>query len=40
MMVGDLVIGILQKENSLIIGALVMMIISAALLIVINKRKL
>ena len=39
MMVGDFFIGISQKENSLIIGALVMAIISAALLFVINKKK-
>ena len=39
MMVGDLFIGISQKENSLIIGALVMSIISSALIFTINKRK-
>ena len=39
MMVGDLFIGILQNNNSLIIGALVMCIISSALLFLINKRK-
>jgi len=39
MMVGDLFIGISQKENSLIIGALLMGIISSALIFVINKRK-
>lgn len=39
MMVGDFFIGISQKENSLIIGALVMAIISAALIFVINKKK-
>ena len=39
MMVGDLVIGISQKNNSLIIGAIAMCIISAALIFVINKRK-
>ncbi|MEO6695481.1 MAG: hypothetical protein ABIY50_06740 [Ignavibacteria bacterium] len=39
MMVGDLFIGISQKENSLIIGALVMCIISSALIFAINKRK-
>lgn len=38
MMVGDLIIGILQKNNSLIIGALVMGIISSALIFTINKR--
>jgi len=37
MMVGDFFIGILQKENSLIIAALIMCIISSALLFVINK---
>ena len=39
MMVGDLIIGILQKNNSLIISALVMGIISSALIFAINKRK-
>ncbi len=39
MFVGDFFIGISQKENSLIIGALVMCIISSALIFAINKRK-
>ena len=39
MFVGDFFIGILQKENSLIISALVMCIISSALLFAINKRR-
>ena len=39
MMVGDLFIGIIQKENSLIIGAVVMCIISSALIFALNKRK-
>jgi hypothetical protein len=39
MMVGDLFIGISQKNNALIVGALVMCIISSALLFAINKRK-
>lgn len=39
MMVGDLFIGITQKNNSLIIAALVMCIVSAALIFAINKRK-
>jgi len=39
MMVGDFFIGISQKENSLIISALVMCIISSALIFLINKRK-
>ena len=39
MFVGDFLIGISQKENSLIIVALVMCIISSALLFSINKRK-
>ncbi|WP_462248757.1 hypothetical protein [Ferruginibacter sp.] len=39
MMVGDLIIGILQKENSLIVGAIVMCIISSALIFAINKRR-
>jgi hypothetical protein len=39
MFVGDFFIGILQKENSLIISAVVMCIISSVLLFVINKKK-
>jgi len=39
MFVGDFFIGILQKENSLIISALIMCIISSALLFAINKKK-
>jgi len=39
MFVGDLLIGISQKQSSLIIAALVMCIISSALIFVINKRK-
>jgi hypothetical protein len=39
MFVGDLFIGISQKENSLIIGALVMCVISSALIFAINRRK-
>lgn len=39
MMVGDLLIGITQKENALIIGALVMSIISSAMIFALNKRK-
>ena len=39
MIVGDLFIGISQKDNSFIIGALVMCIISSALIFAINKRK-
>ena len=39
MFVGDFFIGISQKDNSLIISALVMCIISSALIFVINKRK-
>ncbi len=38
MFVGDFFIGISQKNNSLIIAALVMCIISSALLFAINKR--
>lgn len=37
MMVGDFLIGISQKENSLIITAFVMCIISSALIYAINK---
>jgi hypothetical protein len=39
MMVGDFFIGISQKNNSLIVGALVMCIISSTLIFAINKRK-
>lgn len=39
MFVGDLFIGISLKENSLIISALVMCIISAAMIFAINKRR-
>jgi len=39
MFVGDFIIGILQKENSLIISAIVMCIISSAMIFVINKRR-
>jgi len=39
MFVGDFFIGISQKNNALIISALVMCIISSALIFAINKRK-
>ena len=39
MFAGDFFIGISQKDNSLIISALVMCIISSALIFAINKRK-
>ncbi|MES2836817.1 MAG: hypothetical protein V4667_04800 [Bacteroidota bacterium] len=39
MFVGDLFIGISQKENSLIVSALVMCTISSAMLYVLNKKK-
>ncbi len=39
MFMGDFFIGISQKENSLIIAALVMCAISSALIFVLNKRK-
>jgi hypothetical protein len=39
MFVGDFFIGILQKENSLIIAALIMCIISSALIFAINKKR-
>jgi hypothetical protein len=39
MFIGDFFIGISQKENSLIISALVMCVISAALIFVINRKK-
>ena len=39
MFAGDLLIGILQEDNGLIISAVVMCIISAALIYTINKRR-
>ncbi len=39
MMIGDLVIGIFEKDNSLIIASLVMLVISSAMIFAINKRK-
>lgn len=39
MMIGDLFIGILQKENALIIGSIVMSVIASALIFAINKRR-
>jgi len=39
MFVGDFFIGISQKENSLIISAVVMCAISSAMIFVINRRK-
>jgi len=39
MFMGDFFIGISQRENSLIISALVMCIISSAMIFAINKRK-
>jgi hypothetical membrane protein len=39
MFVGDLAIGISQKESSLIAAAIVMCIISSAMIFVINKQK-
>lgn len=39
MFAGDFFIGVAQKDNSLIIAALVMCIISSAMIFAINKRK-
>lgn len=39
MFVGDLFIGISQKENGLIIAAIVMILISSAMLFALNKKK-
>ena len=39
MFVGDFLIGLSQKENAMIVSALVMCIISSAMLFVLNKRK-
>ena len=38
MFIGDFIIGIVQKENSLVIVALVMCMISAAMIYAINRR--
>ena len=38
MFIGDFIIGIVQKENSLVIVALVMCMISAVMIFAINKR--
>jgi hypothetical protein len=38
MFIGDLLIGMAQKENALVIVALVMCVISAAMIFAINKR--
>ncbi|NOT77295.1 MAG: hypothetical protein HOP08_20415 [Cyclobacteriaceae bacterium] len=38
MFVGDFIIGILQKENSLIIAALIMCSISSALIFLLNRK--
>ena len=39
MIIGDLFIGIIKKENSLIIGSIVVCIASSAIIYAINKRK-
>lgn len=39
MFVGDFVVGISQKENALIISAVVMCLISSGMLFVLNKKK-
>ncbi len=39
MFVGDFLIGILQKENPLIISAIVMCVISSVMIFIINKKK-
>ena len=39
MFIGDFIIGILQKENAMIIAAIVMCLISLALLFAINRKK-
>lgn len=39
MFIGDVIVGFLQKENSFIITALVMCIISSAMLFAINKKR-
>ena len=39
MLVGDLIVGVLQKNNSLFISALVMCLIASVLVFLINKKK-
>jgi LPXTG-motif cell wall-anchored protein len=39
MFLGDLIVGVLQKNNSLIVGGLVMILIASALIFLINKKK-
>ena len=39
MFVGDLLIGVSQKENSMIIAAVVMCVVSSAMIFFINRRK-
>jgi hypothetical protein len=39
MFIGDLFIGILQKENSLVISAIIMCLASSAMLFVLNRKK-
>lgn len=39
MNVGDVIIGVLQKNNSLIIGGIVMTLIASSLIFLINKKK-
>jgi hypothetical protein len=39
MFVGDLIVGIILQNDSLIIGSLVMCLVASALIFVINKRK-
>jgi hypothetical protein len=36
---GDLIIGIIQKENSMIIAAIVMCIVSSAMIVALNRSK-
>lgn len=39
MFIGDVIVGILQKENSFVITAIVMCIVSSAMLFAINKKR-
>ncbi|MFL5752125.1 MAG: hypothetical protein ACJ76F_01865, partial [Bacteroidia bacterium] len=39
MFIGDLLIGIWQKENSLVISAIIMCLISSFMIFALNKRK-
>ena len=39
MFVGDLIVGVLQKDNALVVGGVIMILIASTLLFLINKKK-